>query len=80
MEDTELRTQEELRPGREGEKAVYLDKQMLCEEGAFCSGREDQQQSSTGGGVAEVSSRISHPHLKEVLIMVFQPSLPSRGG
>lgn len=69
MEDTELRTQEELRPGREGEKAVYLDKQMLCEEGGeeggLCSGREDQQQSSTGGGVAEVSSRISHPHLKE---------------
>lgn len=65
MEDTELRTQEELRPGREGEKAVYLDKQMLCEGGSLCSGREDQQQSSTGGGVAEVSSRISHPHLKE---------------
>lgn len=65
MEDTELRTQEELRPGREGEKAAYLDKQMLCEESGLCSGREDQQQSSTGGGVAEVSSRISHPHLKE---------------
>lgn len=65
MEDTELGMQEELRPGREGEKAVYLDKQMLCEGGGLCSGREDQQQSSTGGGVAEVSSRISHPHLKE---------------
>lgn len=31
MEDTELRTQEELRPGRGGGAAVHLDKQTLYE-------------------------------------------------
>lgn len=48
MEDTELRRQEELRPGREGEEAVYLDKQMLCEGGSLCSGRETNNRVAQG--------------------------------
>jgi hypothetical protein len=48
MEDPELRTQEELRPGRGREAAVHSDKQTVYEECGLCPGRGGQQQSSRG--------------------------------
>lgn len=41
MENTELRTQEELRPEQEQAITVYSDKQAFCEEDGLRSGRQD---------------------------------------